>query len=86
MTTKRPNVNTLAISFPEIEAERLHLERGIERWVIIEELNIDVIPSYVMEPNAFIGQLSKSFGRQLVEALRQNAKKMKVTNRKDQSS
>ena len=38
-----------------------------------------------MEPNAFIGQLSKSFGRQLVEALRQNAKKMKVTNRKDES-
>lgn len=86
VTTKRPNVNTLAISFPEIEAERLHLERGIERWVIIEEINIDEIPSYVMEPNAFIGQLSKSFGRQLVEALRQNAKKMKVTNRKDQSS
>ena len=86
VTTRRPNVNTLAIPFPEIEAERLHLERGIERWVIIEEINIDVIPSYVMEPNAFIGQLSKSFGRQLVEALRQNAKKMKVTNRKDQCS
>ena len=37
VTTKRPNVNTLAIPFPEIEAERLHLERGIERGLLLKK-------------------------------------------------
>ena len=79
VTTKRPDSNTLAIPFPEIEARRLGMAGDIERWVIIEEINSDEIPSYVMEPDALIGQLSKGFARQLVEAFLKNAQRLKVT-------
>ena len=83
VTTKQPLTNTLAIPFPEIEALRLKLERGIKRWVIIDEINIDQIPSYVMEPDALIGQLSKGFGRQLIEAFQNNRTRLRVTKRND---
>ena len=83
VTTKPPLGNALAIPFPEIEALRLKLERGIRRWVIIDEINIDQIPSYVMEPDALIGQLSKGFGRQLIEAFQNNRPRLRVTKRND---
>ena len=83
VTTKQPDSKNIAIKFPEIEAERLKLERGIERWVIVDEINTDEIPSYVMEPDALIGQLSKSFARQLIEALRKNIRSAKTTSRKE---
>jgi len=33
----------------------------IRRWIVLNEINVDEIPSYVLEPNAKTGQIGLIF-------------------------
>jgi hypothetical protein len=62
ITTKAPDTNTLAIEVPQIEKKRAGLDLDYRQWIILSEMNADIIPgSFVLEPHAKIGMFSKAF-------------------------
>ena len=84
ITTKQPNRDIIAVEVPEIEKKRAGLDPLVRQWIVLEELNIDIIPgSYVLEADAKIGEFSRSFFQLVMQRWKQNFSRSKYTNRVD---
>lgn len=83
VTTKEPEVNTPALEIPELEARRMGLADPIRRWIVLNEINVDEIPSYVLEPNAKIGQIGGSFFTTVLTEFKRVNIKAQLTKRHD---
>lgn len=71
VTTKQPNATTPSLEIPELEARHMGLKELVRRWIILHEVNVDEIPSYVLEPNAKIGDIGKPYFNQYLKNLDQ---------------
>lgn len=70
ITSKEPVTGRQAINIPETEARRANLDRGIRLWVMIDELNVDVLEkSYVLEERIARGQFSQAFTDKLIRTV-----------------
>jgi hypothetical protein len=82
ITTKAPDANTLAIEVPQIEKKRAGLDLDFRQWIILSEMNADLIPgSFVLEPNAKIGMFSKAFFQSVLRQWKENQAKTAITKR-----
>lgn len=62
VTTKSPDAATLAIEVPQIEKRQAGLDAGLRQWIILQELNVDVIPgSFILEPDSVVGSFSRAY-------------------------
>lgn len=62
ITSKQPASDRLAIAIPETEAHRARLDTSIPLWVIVDELNVDVLEaSYTLEDRTPRGQFGPAF-------------------------
>ena len=61
ITTKSPIGDTIAIEIPETEAHRAKLSTDVPLWVVVSELNADILEqSYVLEDRTARGQFGAS--------------------------
>jgi hypothetical protein len=82
ITTKEPDTHTLAIEVPQIEKKRAGLDLDYRQWIILAEMNADIIPgSFVLEPNAKIGMFSKAFFQSVLRQWKENQAKTAITKR-----
>ncbi|MEO1602581.1 MAG: hypothetical protein AAFU49_19375, partial [Pseudomonadota bacterium] len=84
ITSKHPDEDRTALQIPETEARRATLATHLPLWVIVDELNADVLEtSYTLEDRAPRGAFSPPFTEailQSIQHLRQSAK-LRVANR-----
>ena len=83
VTTKEPDEKIPALEIPELEARRMGLNEPMRRWIILNEINVDEIPSYVLEPNAKIGQIGVSFFRTILLEFKKVNDRRKIIQRSD---
>jgi len=83
VTTKEPDASTPSLEIPELEARRMGLHEPLRRWIILNEVNIDEIPSYILEPNAKIGDIGKSFFTKILKDFRAVVGKRAMIKRAD---
>ena len=84
ITSKEPNRGRIGLAIPETEAHRGQLDTHIPLWVILDEMNVDILEaSYVLEDRTPRGQFSSAFTdlvlRQ-VQSMRKNGK-LTISNR-----
>lgn len=71
---------------PQIEARRAGLDDDRQQWVILSELNTDVLEdSYYLDRQPPLGRFSKAFLHKLLDELRQiiKAGSLKTIHRND---
>lgn len=72
ITSKSPPADRVAIEIPLIEARRAHLDQDRSLWIIIDELNIDIVErSYVLGPDNVRGAFSTRFIFDVVNRIQQ---------------
>lgn len=80
ITSKKPTSNRIAISIPEIEAHRANLDTTIPLWIIVDELNVDILEtSYTLESRTPRGQFGSAFTDAVLIEIR-NVRKMGKVN------
>ena len=83
LTTKMPDTDTLSVEVPQIEKKRSGLDPDIRQWVVLQELNVDIIPgSFVLEPDAVLGSFSKAFFQSVLRVWKQNFSRTALTKRR----
>lgn len=71
ITSKEPVADRQALLIPETEARRAKLDTHIPLWVIVDEVNYDILEtSYTLEDRTARGQFSPAFSKQIVLAFR----------------
>ena len=84
ITSKAPAAGRVGIQIPETEARRARLDTTIPLWVIVDELNADILEtSYTLEDRIPRGQFSAAFTNAIIRRsheLRQ-AGKLSFSNR-----
>lgn len=72
ITSKEPTENRLAVVIPETEARRAKLNRDIPLWVMVDELNADMLEmSYTLEDRIPRGQFSQAFTDKLIRSVQE---------------
>lgn len=72
ITSKEPTTDRQAIVIPETEARRANLERDLRLWVMVDELNADLLEkSYTLEDRVPRGQFSQAFTDKLIRAVQE---------------
>ena len=62
ITSKAPDKGRTALQIPETEARRANLDSDVPLWVILDELNADVLEtSYTLEERSARGSFSPAF-------------------------
>lgn len=62
ITSKAPDAGRIALQVPETEARRAKLDTHLPLWVILDELNVDVLEtSYTLEDRSARGAFSPAF-------------------------
>lgn len=62
ITGKAPDKGRIALEIPETEARRANLDTHISLWVILDELNADILEaSYTLEDRSARGSFSPAF-------------------------
>ena len=62
ITSKAPDAGRIALQIPETEARRAKLDTHLPLWVILDELNVDVLEtSYTLEDRSARGAFSPAF-------------------------
>jgi hypothetical protein len=62
ITSKVPDAARIALQIPETEARRAKLDTHLPLWVILDELNVDVLEtSYTLEDRSARGSFSPAF-------------------------
>jgi hypothetical protein len=62
ITGKAPDAGRIALQIPETEARRAKLDTHLPLWVILDELNVDVLEtSYTLEDRSARGVFSPAF-------------------------
>jgi hypothetical protein len=72
ITSSEPATGRQAIAVPETEARRANLDRDIPLWVMVDELNADILEkSYTLEERVPRGQFSQAFTDKLIRAVQE---------------
>lgn len=72
ITSKEPTVDRQAIMIPETEVRRAKLERDLRLWIMVDELNADILEkSYTLEDRVPRGQFSQAFTDKLIRAVQE---------------
>ncbi|MGL4490826.1 MAG: hypothetical protein ACRCU5_15410 [Rhizobiaceae bacterium] len=83
ITTRPPHADTIAIEVPQIERRRAGLDVDRQQWIILSEYNADKVPgSWILEPDAKIGEFSKAFFQSVVKHWLANFKRSARIGRK----
>ena len=85
ITSKTPAADRQAIQIPETEARRAKLDTHLALYVMVDELNADVLEtSYTLEDRSARGTFSAAFTDAIVRAVQdvRNAGKLKLANRR----
>ena len=62
ITSKAPGEGRVALEIPETEARRARLDSDVPLWVILDELNADILEtSYTLEERSARGSFSPAF-------------------------
>ena len=70
ITSKEPARDRSAIVIPETEARRANLDRAQRLWVMIDELNVDILEaSYTLEDRRPRGRFSAAFTDTIIHGL-----------------
>lgn len=70
ITSKDPGPERAALSIPQIEAGRANLETSLPLWVMVDELNVDVLEtSFTLESRTPLGSFGPGFTTKIVEAI-----------------
>tara|TARA_R110000737_G_scaffold347523_1_gene379223 strand:+ start:1120 stop:1416 length:297 start_codon:yes stop_codon:yes gene_type:complete len=84
ITSKEPDSHQVGISIPETEARRARLDITVPLWVIVNELNADVLEaSYTLAERSPRGAFSPAFTDRIVrgvQAVRQTGS-LRLTQR-----
>jgi len=84
ITTKSPVGDTVAIEIPETEAYRADLTADVPLWVVVSELNADILEqSYVLEDRTPRGRFSHAFTETVARRIQElrKAGKLKISSR-----
>lgn len=72
ITSKEPTKDRRAVVIPETEARRAKLDRDIPLWVMVDELNADMLEmSYTLEDRIPRGQFSQAFTDKLIRSVQE---------------
>ncbi len=78
ITSKAPGSGRSALEIPETEARRANLDAGVSLWVVLDELNVDILEaSYTLEDRSPRG----SFGPAFVDAIIRGVQRVRVTGK-----
>lgn len=70
ITSKEPEGNRVAIRVPETEAHRAKLDTHIPLWVMVDEMNVDILEaSYTLENRTPRGQFGPAFTDSILRAV-----------------
>lgn len=84
ITTKSPMEDTIAIEIPETEAHRAKLSTDVPLWVVVNELNADILEqSYALEDRTARGQFGASFTKTVARKVQEcrEAGKLNISKR-----
>jgi hypothetical protein len=82
ITSKKPNVDRFSVEIPPPEKRNAGLEADIRLWIVLDELNKDIIgKSYYLSPSDPIGKLSLSFLLPILRKVIARRDKIKMVNR-----
>ncbi|MBB2164509.1 hypothetical protein HLH26_08135 [Gluconacetobacter sp. 1b LMG 1731] len=71
ITSKEPAAGRQAVLIPETEARRAKLDTRFPLWVIVDEVNYDILEtSYTLDDRSPRGQFSPAFSDQIVLAFK----------------
>lgn len=72
ITSKTPDQGRTALEIPETEARRAQLDSSLSLWVILDELNADVLEaSYTIEDRSPRGAFSPAFTDAILRSVQQ---------------
>ena len=72
ITSKTPDQDRTALEIPETEARRAQLDSHLSLWVILDELNADVLEaSYTIEDRSPRGSFSPAFTDAILRGVQQ---------------
>ena len=72
ITSKAPGNDRSFLPIPETEARRAQLDTGVPLWVVLDELNADILEtSYVIEDRAPRGAFSAAFTDSILRGVQQ---------------
>ena len=70
ITTQRPSPARQVIEVPQIESQRVGLEVHVRKWIILDEINTDIVErSYVWDDRKPIGRFSPAFTAKIQSSL-----------------
>lgn len=70
ITSKEPAKGRIALAIPETEARRANLDVTMRLWVMVDELNADILEtSYTLEDRSARGQFSTVFMDKILQAV-----------------
>ena len=84
ITSKAPEATRVGVKIPETEAHRARLDTHIPLWIMIDELNVDILESsYTLEARSPRGQFSYTFTESVVRKLQdiRKSKNLSITTR-----
>lgn len=84
ITSKEPDPDRKAIEVPETEARRAKLDSAMRLWVIVDELNADILEaSYTWEDRLPRGAFSPAFTDAIVRAVQdvRQSGRLRLANR-----
>lgn len=84
ITSKSPPEDRVAVAVPETEARRAKLDTAVPLWVMLDELNADILEaSYTLEDRTPRGTFSAAFTDLIVRGVQGVRKigKIKISNR-----
>ncbi|RWR30479.1 hypothetical protein D2T29_12470 [Sinirhodobacter populi] len=84
ITKQMPGAERIAIEVPETEARRANLDRDIRLWVIVDEVNADLLEdSYTLEDREPRGRFSAAFTDRIIQAIHEvrHSGKLSITSR-----
>ena len=83
ITSKAPEEGRVALEIPETEARRARLDGDVPLWVILDELNADILEtSYALEERSSRG----SFGAAFTDAILREVQRLRAAGRLKLSS
>lgn len=78
ITSKSPDQGRIGMEIPETEARRARLDSNLSLWVILDELNADVLEaSYTIEDRSPRGSFSPAF----TDAILRGVQQLRATGR-----
>ena len=84
ITSKSPEKDRTAVAIPETEAKRAKLDAVIPLWIMVDEMNADILEaSYILEDRTARGQFSSAFTDMVIHSAQEvrQAGKMRLSDR-----